>query len=53
MCYEERYYSEWAARKRREDTRPTAEPHNPELHRQPPAEPAKPADAEHELETTE
>jgi hypothetical protein len=38
MCYEERYYSEWARRtaKKREETRPAADKRPPEVKPEPP-----------------
>ena len=52
MCYEERYFSEWAGRaaRKREETKPTVERSKPELKPEPERKPATTPAVEHEVE---
>jgi hypothetical protein len=49
MCYEERYYSEWVDRRKREKAKPAVEP-RPEVKRDPEPQPAQPREVEPEVE---
>jgi len=52
MCYEERYFSEWAGRltRKREEPKPTAEQSKPASTPEPERKPATTPVVEHELE---
>jgi hypothetical protein len=52
MCYEERYFSEWARRstRKREEPKPTAERSKPDLKPEPERKPATTPAVEHEVE---